>query len=114
MRVKFDKSIALSYNCIEREVYFMATKLFQKRIDENLLKDVSELYASLGTSVGEAVVMFLKKSQEVGGLPFELKHSNDYLMENAVNHYLSKRPSKHYDLSKQEDREELFDGWDEW
>lgn len=53
----------------------MGTKLFQKRVDSDLLENVSEIYASLGTSVQEAFVMFLKKSEQVRGLPFELKET---------------------------------------
>ncbi|OBZ00621.1 hypothetical protein BBG03_03300 [Streptococcus dysgalactiae subsp. equisimilis] len=55
----------------------MATKVFSKRVDSRLLDNVSEIYASLGTSTQEAFVMFLKKSQEVGGLPFELRKQVD-------------------------------------
>jgi antitoxin component of RelBE/YafQ-DinJ toxin-antitoxin module len=51
------------------------TKLFQKRVDAKLYSDVDEMYRELGTSVGEAFVMFLKKSKATGGLPFELKLS---------------------------------------
>lgn len=51
----------------------MASKLFQKRVEKELLNNATELYSSLGTSVGDAFVMFLKKSIDVNGLPFELK-----------------------------------------
>ena len=36
----------------------MTTKNFQKRVDAALLDNVSKIYASLGTSVQEAFVMF--------------------------------------------------------
>lgn len=51
----------------------MATKLFQKRVDVDLLDRVNGIYNSLGTTVGDAFVMFLRKSEEVGGLPFDLR-----------------------------------------
>ena len=55
----------------------MATKVFSKRVDSDLLDSVSELYASLGTSTQEAFVMFLRKSLEVQGLPFDLRKKVD-------------------------------------
>lgn len=51
----------------------MTKKMFQKRVDSELLDEVSILYKSLGTSVGDAFVMFLQKSKEVNGLPFDLR-----------------------------------------
>lgn len=53
----------------------MTTKNFQKRVDADLLDNVSKIYASLGTSVQKAFVMFLKKSEQGRGLPFELKET---------------------------------------
>lgn len=53
----------------------MSTKVFQKRVDVDLLDRVNAIYNSLGTNVGDAFVMFLKKSEEVRGLPFELRQS---------------------------------------
>ncbi|MBF0817851.1 toxin-antitoxin system protein [Streptococcus acidominimus] len=55
----------------------MATKVFSKRVDSDLLDKVSDLYASLGTSTQEAFIMFLRKSLEVQGLPFELRKKID-------------------------------------
>ncbi|MGT2712250.1 type II toxin-antitoxin system RelB/DinJ family antitoxin [Streptococcus oriscaviae] len=55
----------------------MATKIFSKRVDSDLLDNVSKLYASLGTSTQEAFVMFLHKSLEVQGLPFDLRKKED-------------------------------------
>ncbi|MDF9867038.1 DNA-damage-inducible protein J [Bacilli bacterium PM5-3] len=51
----------------------MATKMFQKRIDQDLYDTTSKIYNELGTSVEAAFVMFLKKTIEKNGLPFELK-----------------------------------------
>lgn len=53
----------------------MATKIFQKRVDFELFSEATKIYQSLGTSVGDAFVMFLAKSVEVQGLPFELRKS---------------------------------------
>lgn len=96
----------------------MATKLFQKRVDIELLEDVSEIYASLGTSVGEAFVMFLKKSEEVRGLPFDLKQSKEYIemqelegSKRFISDYADKNAKK-LDMSKKEDVAILFD--EEW
>lgn len=47
--------------------------VLQVRIDSTLKKEAEELYGRLGTSLSEAVRMFLVQSLEVQGLPFELK-----------------------------------------
>lgn len=56
----------------------MSTKLFQKRVDADLLENVSKIYESLGTSVQEAFVMFLRKSEQVKGLPFALQDETKF------------------------------------
>ena len=58
--------------------------MFQKRVDSELLEEVSGLYKSLGTSVGDAFVMFLQKSKEVNGLPFELRRQVQPLSDRAL------------------------------
>ena len=89
----------------------MVTKNFQKRVDADLLDRVSVIYQSLGTSVGDAFVMFLKKSEEVKGLPFELRQPmtdqeldcqlTEALMKNSV--------EREVDFSKPEDIAFFFD-----
>ncbi|MDR1473097.1 MAG: type II toxin-antitoxin system RelB/DinJ family antitoxin [Lactobacillales bacterium] len=51
----------------------MTTINFQKRIDADLLKKADEIYEQLGTTTGEVFRMFLAKTVEVQGFPFELK-----------------------------------------
>ena len=53
----------------------MTNKLFQKRIDPNLLQEATKLYEELGTTVGDAFVMFLSASIRAKGLPFVLNKS---------------------------------------
>lgn len=67
----------------------MATKIFSKRVDSDLLDSVSELYASLGTSTQEAFVMFLRKSLEVQGLPFDLRKNVDPTEYDAQGIYIT-------------------------
>ena len=61
----------------------MTKKMFQKRVDSELLDEVSVLYKSLGTSVGDAFVMFLQKSKEVNGLPFDLRPNSEFIIQNS-------------------------------
>lgn len=86
------------------------TKLFQKRVDKKLYDDVAELYNGLGTSVGEAFIMFLKKSQSVGGLPFELKKEaksiTDQELEDLI---LTRLEKKKIDFANPDDVAEFFD-----
>jgi len=86
------------------------TRIFQKRIDNQLFLRVDNIYRSLGTNVGDAFVMFLKKSEEVQGLPFELRRPSRTEMEKQIIEMLdAKLPTKKLDFSKHEDIEEFFD-----
>ncbi|KXT83325.1 putative DNA-damage-inducible protein J [Streptococcus sp. DD11] len=87
----------------------MATKLFQKRVDVELLDEVSAIYKSLGTSVGEAFVMFLKKSEEVRGLPFELRQPSAVSDEELERLLLTKLEKRTIDAEKTEDAAHFFD-----
>jgi len=54
------------------EVISMAdTGLIQVRVDENLKKEVTEIYDALGIDMPTAIRMFLKKSKMVRGIPFD-------------------------------------------
>ncbi|GHU37825.1 hypothetical protein FACS1894193_04710 [Bacilli bacterium] len=55
----------------------MTTVNFQKRYDSELLANADKLFGKLGTTTGDAIRMFLTKSVEVQGLPFELKVNNN-------------------------------------
>lgn len=87
----------------------MSTKVFQKRIDEDLLSRVSEIYESLGTTVGDAFVMFLKKSEETRGLPFELRQTDSIGITNFQKLALLKSNAVRLDMSKKEDVDNFFD-----
>ena len=43
------------------------------RIDPETKQGAEQLYASFGITITDAIVMFLKQSLSVGGLPFELR-----------------------------------------
>ena len=88
----------------------MVTRNFQKRIDKDLYDRVSELYNDLGTSVGEAFVMFLKKSDEVQGLPFELRKENSIMTDQELEDLIvTKLESKRLDFANSKDVAEFFD-----
>ena len=46
--------------------------MLQVRVDDNLKEQASILYDNLGMDLSTAVRMFLKKSIQVGGIPFEV------------------------------------------
>ncbi len=51
----------------------MATSPTQIRIDEEVKKQATELFAKLGLDISSAVNIFLRQSILQGGLPFEVK-----------------------------------------
>lgn len=90
----------------------MTVKVFQKRVDEELYNDVSDIYQSLGTSVGEAFVMFLKKSKEVNGLPFELRLSESEVLNKQIQELAFQKSSiKSVDWEDSSSVKELLDDW---
>jgi len=90
----------------------MNQKVFQKRIDQELYDNVSAIYEELGTPIGEAFVMFLKKTMVVGGLPFELTLS-DKAKRNKIIHDLAleKSPIKEIDWDDPKQVEDLCKDW---
>lgn len=48
------------------------TSVLQVRMDEELKKEVEDLYENMGTSFAEAVRIFAKKSIDIQGMPFDL------------------------------------------
>lgn len=50
--------------------------MLQVRVDDNLKEQASILYDNLGMDLSTAVRMFLKKSIQVGGIPFEVIYDN--------------------------------------
>ena len=52
---------------------FMATVRTQVRIDENLKKQASELFAQLGMDMSGAMNIFLRQCVLRGGLPFSVE-----------------------------------------
>ena len=54
----------------------------QIRIDEELKNKATAIYSELGIDLSTAVRMFLKKSIQVGGIPFDTKIDNSTL--NAI------------------------------
>ncbi len=58
----------------------VCTSIVNVRVSKELKKESQELFDSLGLNMSTAINIFLKKSLEVGGIPFELnrKSSNDH------------------------------------
>ena len=50
-----------------------STAYLHIRIDPETKQGAEQLYASFGITITDAIVMFLKQSLSVGGLPFELR-----------------------------------------
>jgi addiction module RelB/DinJ family antitoxin len=91
----------------------MKTKLFQMEVDAELIDYVTQLYDDLGISVDIAILMFLKKSREENGLPFELRKSDRNLAVKRDIKELSKNiPIKHVDWNDPESVKEILDGWE--
>ncbi len=55
----------------------MASTLVQIRVDENLKNEATDIFERLGLDLPTAIRMFLKKSVEESGIPFNLKISSE-------------------------------------
>lgn len=91
----------------QQEKVIMATKIFQKCVDLELSSEATKIYQSLGTNVGDAFVMFLAKSVEVQGLPFELRktETREQMFQRLVE---TKSVGKRINFSNPKDVEEFF------
>lgn len=56
----------------------------QIRIDDNLKSASDKLFNSLGMDISTAIRTFLTLSVENKGLPFEVKHKEDYSLNLAI------------------------------
>lgn len=65
------------------------TKTLQIRIDEELKKEVDELFEDLGLDTSTAVRMFFKAALDRNGLPFDVKRPNSDTV-NAINDVLNR------------------------
>ena len=57
--------------------------MIQVRVDDALKEQASILYDNLGIDLSTAIRMFLKKSVQIGGIPFDVKYdvgTVDFLM----------------------------------
>lgn len=50
----------------------MATTRLQIRVDENLIREASEIYDRLGLDTNDAIRLFLKRTVKENGLPFSM------------------------------------------
>lgn len=63
----------------------MANRLIQLRIDDELRKEASDVYARLGIDLPTAIRMFLTRSVQVRGIPFSMiLPEENYKATNAV------------------------------
>ena len=51
------------------------TSAININVDSNIKKEVTELFNSLGLNMSTAINLFLRKSINEGGIPFEIKSS---------------------------------------
>ena len=63
----------------------MANRLIQLRIDDELRKEASDVYARLGIDLPTAIRIFLTRSVQVRGIPFSMiLPEENYKATNAV------------------------------
>lgn len=63
----------------------MANSLIQLRIDEKLKTEATDIYERLGLDLSTAIRIFLTRSVEERGIPFNMKLKDDsYRAEDAV------------------------------
>jgi|GEM_PF-855696 len=58
----------------------MKNNIVTIRTEQQLKTDIENLYGSFGITVSDAVNMFFHKSLMVGGLPFDLRIENRYVI----------------------------------
>lgn len=58
--------------------------LIQFRVDKQLKREVSEIYEALGLDLPTAFKMFMKKSKQVRGLPFDVRLHTTISKEEAL------------------------------
>lgn len=51
------------------------------RVDDQLKQEAASLYKDLGLDMSTAITMFLKKSIQTQGIPFEVRRYNDATMK---------------------------------
>lgn len=56
----------------------------QIRVDDALKSRVDELYNTLGLDTTTAVRMFFMASLEHNGIPFDVRHTQDYSLQAAI------------------------------
>ncbi len=51
------------------------------RVDTHLKKNVEEILSQIGLSTSQAITLFFKRIEQEKGIPFELKISNEQMLE---------------------------------
>ena len=64
----------------------MTASVIQVRVDSALRKEADELFSGLGLSTQTAIKIFLNRSLERGGLPFDVAHDLPYHLLNDETH----------------------------
>ena len=62
----------------------MSSSLVQLRIDDNLKNSATDLFYKLGIDLPTAIMMFLTRSVQVHGIPFDMQLSNENSDSNFV------------------------------
>jgi DNA-damage-inducible protein J len=60
----------------------MAT--FQLRLDDTLKQKADTLFSSLGLDTSTAIRIFLSAAIENNGIPFQVRHNNNFSLEQAI------------------------------
>ena len=81
--------------------------MIQVRIDENLKEQASILFDNLGIDLSTAVRMFLKKSIQVGGIPFDVKYDDGTIDYMLALHNLKNQSKENNDMSLDDINEEI-------
>ena len=63
----------------------------QIRIDDNIKKRADELFLSLGLDTQTAIRIFIQQAIENNGLPFSVKHNDNYSLMQAIDDSRNKR-----------------------
>ena len=86
--------------------------LIQFRADETLKQEVAEIYEELGMDLPTAFRMFMKRSKQVNGLPFEatLPTTDNITRSDALNAFYTARKqlADMEDMTLNEVNEEIY------
>lgn len=84
-----------------------SSSLIQIRVDDNLKKEVTDIYEQLGLDLPTAIRMFLKKSVVTRGIPFEATLPEKVMTEQEALEILKEQALRLPEMSADEIAEEI-------